>query len=104
MQSRLGWWAAWLTELVTKALASSGKPVRVNRVGSMFTIFFTDGPVKDHASARRADPAIYGEFFGRMLDRGVLLAPSQWEAGFLSLSHDDEVIQRAMSEISDEGC
>jgi glutamate-1-semialdehyde aminotransferase len=69
-------------------------PVTVNRVGSMLTAFFTDGPVTDYASAKRADTARYARFFHGMLERGVFLAPSQFEAAFVSLAHRDEISTR----------
>jgi glutamate-1-semialdehyde 2,1-aminomutase len=59
----------------------------MNRVGSMFTSFFTDQKVKDFASAKTSDTARFGKFFLSMLKNGVNLAPSQFEAGFLSLAH-----------------
>ncbi|QRN96705.1 glutamate-1-semialdehyde 2,1-aminomutase [Archangium violaceum] len=61
-------------------------PVTINRVGSMFTVFFTEGPVYDYASAKKADTARYSRFFHQMLEEGVYLPPSQFEAAFLSLS------------------
>jgi glutamate-1-semialdehyde 2,1-aminomutase len=63
--------------------------VTVNRVGSMLTVFFTDGPVTDYASAKRADPARYARYFHAMLEGGVFLAASQFEAAFVSLAHGD---------------
>jgi glutamate-1-semialdehyde 2,1-aminomutase len=66
---------------------SAGIPLRVNRVGSMLTGFFTDSPVLDYASAKRSDTARYGRFFHAMLDGGVFLAASQFEAAFVSLAH-----------------
>jgi len=60
--------------------------VTINRVGSMLTVFFTEGPVFDYASAKKADTARYGRFFHQMLEEGVYLPPSQFEAAFLSLS------------------
>jgi glutamate-1-semialdehyde 2,1-aminomutase len=74
---------------VTEAAAASGVPVTVNRVGSMLTVFFTDGPVTDYASAKRADPARYARYFHAMLEGGVFLAASQFEAAFVSLAHGD---------------
>ncbi len=70
-----------------EAAAEAGIPVTVNRVGSMFTSFFTDQKVKDFASAKTSDIARFGKFFLAMLKNGVNLAPSQFEAGFLSLAH-----------------
>ena len=68
----------------------------MNRVGSMFTFFFTDGPVTDWESARRCDTARFGQFFRAMLDRGIYLAPSQFEAAFLSAAHTDEDVRRTI--------
>ena len=56
----------------------------------MLTAFFTDGPVTDYASAKRADTARYARFFHAMLERGVFLAPSQFEAAFVSLAHSEQ--------------
>jgi glutamate-1-semialdehyde 2,1-aminomutase len=71
---------------------AAGVPVTLNRVGSMLTVFFTDAPVYDYASAKKADTARYGKFFHAMLHEGVYLPPSQFEAAFLSLAlHEAEV-------------
>ncbi|HEY1754557.1 MAG TPA: glutamate-1-semialdehyde 2,1-aminomutase [Bryobacteraceae bacterium] len=67
--------------------------VTINRVGSMFTFFFTQDPVTDWDSAKRSDTASFGRFFHFMLDRGVYLAPSQFEAGFVSAAHSQEDIR-----------
>ena len=66
------------------AASDAGVPVTVNQVGSMLTLFFTDGPVTDYATAKASDTQRFGAFFRAMLDRGVYLAPSQFEAAFLS--------------------
>jgi glutamate-1-semialdehyde 2,1-aminomutase len=68
--------------------------VTVNRVGSMFTFFFTDGPVTDYESAKRSDTARFARFFRAMLERGVYLAPSQFEAAFVSAAHTEDDIRR----------
>ena len=68
----------------------------VNRVGSMFTFFFTDQPVTDWESAKRSDTARFGQFFHFMLGHGVYLAPSQFEAGFVSAAHSEEDIGRTV--------
>ena len=68
--------------------------VTVNRVGSMFTFFFTDQPVTDYESAKRSDTARFARYFRLMLERGIYLAPSQFEAAFLSAAHTDEDIKR----------
>jgi glutamate-1-semialdehyde 2,1-aminomutase len=78
-----------------EAARAAGVPLTVNRVGSMLTAFFTDAPVVDLASAKRSDTARYAKFFHAMLDRGVFLAASQFEAAFVSLAHTDEDIAAA---------
>jgi len=70
-------------------------PLTVNRVGSMLTGFFCEGPVTDYASAKRADTKRYARYFHEMLSRGVFQAPSQFEAAFVSLAHTDADIALA---------
>jgi len=70
--------------------------ITVNRVGSMFTFFFTSAPVTDYESAKRADTERFGRFFRAMLERGIYLAPSQFEAAFLSAAHTEEDIDRTI--------
>jgi glutamate-1-semialdehyde 2,1-aminomutase len=87
-------------QLETRATALTQQPpegVTVNRVGSMFTFFFTDGPVTAWESAKRSDTAKFGKFFRAMLERGIYLAPSQFEAAFLSAAHTDEDIARTVA-------
>jgi glutamate-1-semialdehyde 2,1-aminomutase len=67
--------------------------VTINRVGSMFTFFFSTEPVRDWESAKRCDTARFGKFFHFLLDRGVYIAPSQFEAGFVSAAHSESDIQ-----------
>jgi glutamate-1-semialdehyde 2,1-aminomutase len=71
--------------------------VTVNRVGSMFTLFFTSQPVTDYESAKRSDTARFGRFFRAMLERGIYLAPSQFEAAFLSAAHTEEDISETVA-------
>jgi glutamate-1-semialdehyde 2,1-aminomutase len=68
-----------------------------NRVGTMFTTFFTDQPVTNWASAKSCDTKRYGQFFRAMLERGVYLAPSQFEAGFMSLAHGEVEINATLN-------
>ncbi len=70
--------------------------VTINRVGAMFTFFFSPGPVTDWDSAKQCDTARFGRFFHHMLERGVYLAPSQFEAAFLSTAHTEEDIRYAV--------
>jgi len=76
-----------LQEGLTRAAREAGIAVTLNRVGSMMTVFFTPGPVTDYASAQKSDPHAYAAFFRSMLSQGVYLAPSQFEAAFLSTAH-----------------
>ena len=78
--------------LLERAAAAAGVPVTVNRVGSMVTPFFTAGPVTDYETAKGSDTAAFGRWFHRMLDAGVSLPPSQFEAAFLSTAHDDAAL------------
>jgi glutamate-1-semialdehyde 2,1-aminomutase len=73
----------------------AGVPLTVNRAGSMLTAFFCATPVTDYASARKADTARYARFFSAMLERGMYLAPSQFEAAFVSLAHSDADLEAA---------
>ena len=77
------------------ACRAKGLPVQVPQCGSMFSIFFTDTPVRDYATALRGDAKLFGRFFHACLARGVYLAPSAYEAGFLSTAHDGVIIDRA---------
>jgi glutamate-1-semialdehyde 2,1-aminomutase len=72
----------------------------VNSVGSLATIFFTSGPVKDYAAAKKSDTRRFAAFFHAMLDRGVLLAPSQFEALFISAAHTEADLENTVSAIS----
>ncbi|HLU69572.1 MAG TPA: aminotransferase class III-fold pyridoxal phosphate-dependent enzyme, partial [Fibrobacteria bacterium] len=79
------------------AFAASPVPVTINRVGSMLTVFFSGAagkPVRDYDSAVACDTALYGKFFQACLKEGLYLAPSQFEAGFLSIAHDDAILAR----------
>jgi glutamate-1-semialdehyde 2,1-aminomutase len=80
---------------LVEAARRAGVALTVNRVGSMLTAFFCAGPVTDYASARRADTAAYARFFHGLLERGVFVAPSQFEAAFVSLAHTEEDLARA---------
>ncbi|MCS6912932.1 MAG: glutamate-1-semialdehyde 2,1-aminomutase [Myxococcales bacterium] len=73
-----------------------GVPATVNHVGSMFTLFFTKGPVNDYATAKNSDVNLFAQFFRAMLDRGIYLPPSQFEAAFVSAAHTDEHVDRTL--------
>ena len=72
----------------------AGVPFAFNRVGSMFTLFFTDQPVTDWESAKTSDTTLFGRYFGAMQREGIYLAPSQFEAAFISASHTEKIIAR----------
>jgi glutamate-1-semialdehyde 2,1-aminomutase len=77
-----------------EAAEKTGANVLVSRVGSILTIFFTDTPVSDYASAQKANIKIFSKFFQEMLDRGIYFPPSQFEATFVSLAHTEADIQK----------
>jgi glutamate-1-semialdehyde 2,1-aminomutase len=81
---------------VAAAAKDAGVPICHNSVGSMFTWFFTSGPVTDWASASKSDTKAFGRFFQSMLDNGVYLPPSQFEAAFLSTAHTEQDIQKTI--------
>lgn len=85
-----------LTDGIAAAAGEAGVELVTNRVGSMFTSFFSDEPVTDWTGASRSSRELYGKFFHAMLDEGVYLAPSQFEAGFISTAHTDEVLDKTV--------
>jgi glutamate-1-semialdehyde 2,1-aminomutase len=85
-----------LVEGVAAAAKDAGVPLCHNRVGSMFTWFFQQGPVTDWDSASKSNTEAFGKFFRAMLDAGVYLPPSQYEAAFLGATHTEEDIQRTV--------
>jgi glutamate-1-semialdehyde 2,1-aminomutase len=85
-----------LTEGIAAAASEAGVDLVTNRVGSMFTSFFTNEPVTDWTGASASSRELYGKFFHAMLDEGVYLAPSQFEAGFISTAHSDEVLDKTI--------
>lgn len=86
-----------LVDGMSEAALAAGIPTVSNRVGSMFTSFFTDSPVRDWETAGRSNRARFAKFFHAMLDEGVYLAPSQFEAGFVSMMHTEEVIEQTIT-------
>lgn len=88
--------SARLTEGVIAAAEDAGLPMCCNRVGSMFTWFFSEGPVTDWTSAARCDTQAFARFFRAMLDRGVYLPPSQFEAAFLSAAHTEKDVHHTI--------
>lgn len=79
-----------------EAATEAGFETVTNCIGSMFTMFFTNEPVTDWMSASKSNREMFGKFFHAMLNEGIYLAPSQFEAGFISLAHTDELIDRTI--------
>jgi glutamate-1-semialdehyde 2,1-aminomutase len=79
---------------MSEAASEGDIPFTINQVGSMVSIFFTEGPVTDFSSAVRSDTEAFKDFFWHMLRHGIYLAPSQYEAGFISSAHTEEVLEK----------
>jgi glutamate-1-semialdehyde 2,1-aminomutase len=82
---------------IGEAAKRAGIPIQQTRVGTMFTTFFSETQPRDWESVKAADKAQFGKFFQKMLENGVYLAPSQFEAGFLSIMHDEAVIDATIA-------
>jgi len=82
---------------LSEAAREAGITTVTNRVGSMWTTFFTGDAVTDWTSAGKSDRDLYGKFFHAMLGEGVYLAPSQFEAGFIGLAHTDELLDQTVA-------
>jgi glutamate-1-semialdehyde 2,1-aminomutase len=67
--------------------------VQINQIGSMMTVFFTDKPVIDFTSAKYSHTGRYAAYFRAVLERGVYIAPSQFEAAFISTAHGDAILE-----------
>ena len=85
--------SARLADGTRQIAADLGLNYTVNRVGSMFSLFFTTGPVVNLDDAKRCDTAAFGRYFHAMLNRGIYLAPSQFEALFVSTAITDELVE-----------
>ncbi len=87
-------------EKLAKGLEAAGKekgiPLRVNRLGSMFTVYFNDQPIRNFADAKKSDTKAFSRFFWNCLRNGVYLPPSQFEAAFLSIAHTDADIDKTL--------
>jgi len=93
----LGKLSAELANGVAAAAKDAGTVVCFNRVGSMFTWFFAPGPVTDWDSAAKSDTEAFGRFFRSMLESGIYLPPSQFEAAFLSAAHTEQDVQQTIA-------
>src|SRR6202166_4541767 len=86
-----------LADGLRAAAEKVGVPAQVNAIGSLATMFFVSRPVRNYTDAKRSDAKRYGEFFRNMMERGVFLAPSQYEAAFVSAAHTDADIDRTLA-------
>jgi glutamate-1-semialdehyde 2,1-aminomutase len=86
---------------LAEALSASGLPHVINRVGSLFSVFFTEVPVRDYAAARSADHRAYARLFRGMLERGVYLPPSGYEGWFLGTGHGAAEVERTVEAARD---
>jgi glutamate-1-semialdehyde 2,1-aminomutase len=99
---RPGVWAAMeagvdrLAAGIWQAAQDAGVPIQQTRVGTMFCTFFTETTVRDWPTAKTSDTARFGRYFTAMLERGVYLAPSQFEAAFFSTAHNDKVVDKTI--------
>jgi glutamate-1-semialdehyde 2,1-aminomutase len=93
---RVGLLAKELCQGLENIVKKKGVPARINRSGSMFTLFFTGNEVTDYESAKKADTAKYARFFQRMFQAAIWLPPSQFEACFVSLAHSEKDIERSL--------
>lgn len=82
-----------LAEAFKERSRKTGEELWVNQIGSLLSAFFASGPVEDYDSAANSDTKAYAEYFGRMLEQGIYVAPSQFEAMFVSAAHTDEDIE-----------
>jgi glutamate-1-semialdehyde 2,1-aminomutase len=93
---RLDHLTSGMCEEIKILFAKKGIPSTMNREGSMFTLFFTGDEVFDFASASKSDTRAYAKYFREMLGSGISIAPSQFEASFVSIAHSDEDIERTL--------
>ena len=92
--------SARLSAGLTQAFKVADIPSSINRVGSMLTGFFSEGPINSLDAVEKANSELYGRYFHALLEEGVYIAPSQFEAGFVSVSHTDEDIDRTIDKVT----
>lgn len=90
---------AWFVEEIEALAHDAGLSIRINRIGSMWTLFFNNAPVVDLLSAQRSNNSIYSTFFQQLLEKGVYFPPSPYEAAFLTTAHSRAVLKKALTSI-----
>jgi glutamate-1-semialdehyde 2,1-aminomutase len=93
--------SAALVEIFTRAARQVGVPLAAGAVGSMWGFFFRDGAPENFAEAKQADTARYARVFHALLDAGIYLAPSQFEAAFVSTAHDAGTLEQTARAVAD---
>jgi glutamate-1-semialdehyde 2,1-aminomutase len=88
--------ASGLVKGIGEAACQAGVPAQSTRVGTMFSLFFNPRPVRDWPSVKTSNLEYFARYFRKMLAQGIYLAPSQFEAGFISTAHDESVVQRTI--------
>ena len=86
----------YLTEKISECAEERGVPFSINRTTGLFTLFFTEGPVKDYHTAKLSDTKRFAQFFIEMMDQGIYLPPSQFEAWFISLAHTQKDLDKTI--------
>ncbi len=100
LYDELGRKSAQIVATLTGHARSLGVPVVANSCGGMWGMFFNEGPVTDFATAKQSDTAMYARWHAAALDRGVFLAPSAFEAAFVSTAHDDDILATALERLT----
>ncbi len=90
-----------LSESISEILGEKGIVHTINRIGSMMTVFFTEKDVRNFADAKSSDTKLFGRFFRKLLEKGVLIPPAQFEAWFVGTAHSTEDINEALERIRD---
>jgi glutamate-1-semialdehyde 2,1-aminomutase len=97
MYRDLGKKTRYLAQGILERGKRRGIPLSINQATGMFTLFFAEGPVTDYESAKKSDTKKFAQFFIRMMEQGIYLPPSQFEAWFLSLAHTDRDLDRTIA-------
>jgi glutamate-1-semialdehyde 2,1-aminomutase len=97
--SKLDKFTGYLCDGISDCLNSKGIAHKINRIGSMFTLFFTESEVTDFDTASKCDTKRYGNYFRQMLEMGIYLPPSQFEANFLSTAHTEKHIEKTVKAV-----
>jgi glutamate-1-semialdehyde 2,1-aminomutase len=87
---------SYLTEAISNSAEENGVALSMNRATGMFTLFFTEGPVRDYRTAKTSDTKRFAQFFIEMMEQGIYLPPSQFEAWFLSLAHTQKDLDKTI--------